>query len=342
MVLEIHNGLSLCAGGLRQEFPLHLAAQSCQDRFDDSVIIIEHSLLVCRTVDDLFGQAELTVQLRGQVPDLFQQIILKAAVQLGHLFSGIGVCNAILTLTQLLLNLLQPLVRFDLPAFRLDRVRQLNDHIQLVRAGHFVDLVLQVQLSDQPLQRRARLVHHGIEGILDDRRHLLGNDDFFLNSLAFVVQKHLDLIRPPLGHLPCPQTQDIVSAGNVRIEIRIGRNDGDAALIKHAHHGILNKLPSCLVRVRVQRQAVVQSTLNGLHIPFIFIQPHMPDLNGRRVHSNPVINCRDNASLVSSCQPGSVWPVGAGIAKRRDFNASLRGIPIVPKGIPGMLEPFTK
>ena len=154
----------------------------------------------------------------------------------------------------------------------------------------FIDGVQNVQFPNQPLAGRVRLVHHGIEGVFDDGRLVLGHHDVLFFACAIVVDPHLDMLGIPLQNAPRPHGQDVVGVGFIRVQGRIHRDHSHAALVHHGHIHILAERPARLVQIGLQGQAGIQPCVHLGEKAAVFIQTNMPQNAGRRVHGDAVID----------------------------------------------------
>ena len=105
-----------------------------------------------------------------------------------------------------------------------------------------------MELPGQLLDGSVGLVHHGVEGVLDQGYPVLRQSHLFLLSGLLVVELYPHVGRVPLLHLAHPHGLDVHFAGRF-IQLHVYRHHGDDALVQHGQEHIEPHPPSGLVDV---------------------------------------------------------------------------------------------
>ena len=87
------------------------------------------------------------------------------------------------------------------------------------------------QLPDQPLAGRVWLVHHGVEGVFNDGRLVLGHHNVLFLACPVVINPHLDMLGIPFQNATRPHGQDVVGVGLLRVQGRVHRDHSHTPLI---------------------------------------------------------------------------------------------------------------
>src|ERR1044072_4278545 len=223
-VAEEQDGLVLSSSGLRQERPSHRFRDGSENRLERSILVVQHSLFVGRTVHDLFGQTELAIEHLDEVFDLPHQVVFGRTIELSDLFGTIRVGDTVLTAGKLELDVLPALFGLCSTSFRLDHIRQLNDHVELAGTRRFIHRVQHVEFPNQSLQRRVRFVHDRVERVLDDRTNLIRERDLFSDTTSVVVDTDADFIGKASYDRAGSKGLDVVPAGIQRTQRRVDRD----------------------------------------------------------------------------------------------------------------------
>jgi hypothetical protein len=125
-VLEVGDGLALSPCRLGEEGSPHRLDDCAEDGLDRTRVVVDHGLLVGRTVHDRVRDTELAVQHVGQELDLVHQLVVNGAVELSDLLSAIGIRDTVLAFLQLELDVLTPLFGLCPSGLRLDDVGKLE------------------------------------------------------------------------------------------------------------------------------------------------------------------------------------------------------------------------
>ena len=207
-------------------------------------MVIEHLLLRGGAVHHGLGKAELTVELGRQILDLLKHVIIQTPIELGDLLGTVGVRNAIGGILELILQLLTAEFGLSLLLLRADLVRELDDKIEFAGRGLVVNGIELIELSDQTLQGRVRLVHHLIERVLDDRHLALRHDDLLTLSgiRSVIVYRQFHGPRIPLDHTTDAHGLNIERIRIHRIHRGVNRHYGRGPVITHGHHDVHDEI----------------------------------------------------------------------------------------------------
>ena len=134
-----------------EERPGKRIANGGENRFQCSVVVPNHLFFRGGAIGDGFGNAELTIQHRGEVLDLTEEIVLHRSIQLSDSLSGVGVGNPVLAVGQLLFNGFSTIFRLFLSGVGTNGIRKLNDQIQFSGSRLLVNHIEERQLFDESL-----------------------------------------------------------------------------------------------------------------------------------------------------------------------------------------------
>ena len=207
-------------------------------------MVIEHLLLRGGAVHHGLGKAELTVELGRQILDLLKHVIVQTPIELGDLLGTVGVRNAIGGILELILQLLTAEFGLSLLLLRADLVRELDDKIEFAGRGLVVNGIELIELSDQTLQGRVRLVHHLIERVLDDRHLALRHDDLFALTgvRSIIIDRKFNGPRIPFNNTTDAHGLNIERIRIHRIHRGVNRHHGRGPVIAHGHHDVHDEI----------------------------------------------------------------------------------------------------
>ena len=108
---------------------MHRLGDSVKNRTNCSIVVVRHLSLGRSTLEHRLGEPKTAVELRRQVLDLCQKVVLSRPIQLGNTLGSISVCDTVRTILQLLLNVVASLLSEFSASIALDHIWKLNDQV---------------------------------------------------------------------------------------------------------------------------------------------------------------------------------------------------------------------